>query len=44
MFIHIAEDVLSTCQVLIRNLKGSEFNVTVSETARLGNNFMSSFC
>ena len=39
MFIHIAADVLSTCQ----NLKGSEFNVPVSETASLGTNFMSSF-
>ena len=43
MFIHIAADVLSTCQVLVRNLKGSEFNVLVSETASLGNNFMSRF-
>ena len=43
MFIHMAADVLSTCQVLVRNLKGSEFNVPVSETASLGNNFMSSF-
>ena len=34
MFIHIAVDVLSTCQ----NLKGSEFNVPVSETASLGTN------
>ena len=39
MFIHIAADVLSTCQ----NSKGSEFNVPVSETASLGTNFMSSF-
>ena len=39
MFIHIAADVLSTCQ----NLKGSEFNVPVSEAASLGTNFMSSF-
>ena len=39
MFIHIVADVLSTCQ----NLKGSEFNVPVSETASLGTNFMSSF-
>ena len=39
MFIHIAADVLSTSQ----NLKGSEFNVPVSETASLGTNFMSSF-
>ena len=35
--------MLSTCQVLVKNLKGSEFNVPVSETASLGNNFMSSF-
>ena len=39
MFIHIAADVLSTGQ----NLKGSEFNVPVSETASLGTNFMSQF-
>ena len=43
MFIHIAADVLSTCQILVKNLKGSEFNVPASETASLGNNFMSSF-
>ena len=43
MFIHMAADVLSTCQVLVKNLKGSEFNVPVSETAILGNNFMSIF-
>ena len=35
--------MLSTCRVLVKNLKGSEFNVPVSETARLGNIFMSSF-
>ena len=35
--------MLSTCQVLFKNLKGSEFNVLVSRTASLGNNFMSSF-
>ena len=35
--------MLSTCRVLVKNLKGSEFNVTVSETASLGNIFMSSF-
>ena len=29
--------MLSTCQVLVKNLKGSEFNVPVSETASLGN-------
>ena len=33
----------STCQVLVKNLKGFEFNVPVSEMASLGNNFMSSF-
>ena len=43
MFIYIAADALSACQVLVRNFKGSEFNVPVSETASLGNNFMSSF-
>ena len=35
--------MLSTCLVLVKNLKGYEFNVPVSETARLGNIFMSSF-
>ena len=35
--------MLSTCRVLVKNLKGSDFNVPVSETARLGNIFMSSF-
>ena len=35
--------MLSTCWVLVKNLKGSEFNVPVSETASLGNIFMSSF-
>ena len=35
--------MLSTCRVLVKNLKGSGFNVPVSETARLGNIFMSSF-
>ena len=35
--------MLSTYRVLIKNLKGSEFNVPVSETASLGNIFMSSF-
>ena len=35
--------MLSTCRVLVKNLKGSEFNVPVSETASLGNIFMSSF-
>ena len=35
--------MLSTCQILVKNLKGSEFNVPVSETASLGNNFVSSF-
>ena len=39
----MAADVLSTYQVLVKNLKGSEFNVPVSETTSLGNNFMSSF-
>ena len=39
----MAADVLSTRQVLVRNLKGSEFNVPVSETASLGNKFMSIF-
>ena len=39
----MAADVLSTCQVLVKNLKGSEFNVPASETASRGNNFMSSF-
>ena len=34
--------MLSTCQVLVKNLKGSEFNVPVSETASLRNIFMSS--
>ena len=32
--------MFSTCQVLVRNLKGSEFNVTVSETTRLGKYFI----
>ena len=35
--------MLSTCQVLVKNLKGSEFNVPASETVSLGNIFMSSF-
>ena len=35
--------MLSTCRVLVKNLKGSEFNVHVSETARLENIFMSTF-
>ena len=35
--------MLSTCRVLVKNLKGSEFNVPVSETARLENIFMSRF-
>ena len=35
--------MLSTCRVLVKNLKGSEFNVPVSKTASLGNIFMSSF-
>ena len=35
--------MLSTCWVLVKNLKGSEFNVPVSETARLEIIFMSSF-
>ena len=35
--------MLSTCRVLDKNLKGSEFNVPVSETASLGNIFMSGF-
>ena len=35
--------MLSTCRILVKNLKGSEFNVPVSETASLGNIFMSSF-
>ena len=35
--------MLSTCRVLVKNLKGFEFNVPVLETARLGNIFMSSF-
>ena len=35
--------MLSTYWVLVKNLKGYEFNVPVSETARLGNIFMSSF-
>ena len=35
--------MLSTCRVLVKNLKGSEFNVPVSETASLGNIFMSIF-
>ena len=35
--------MLSTCRVLVKNLKGSEFNVPVSETARIGNILMSSF-
>ena len=34
---------VSTCWVLVKNLKGSEFNVPVSETNTLGNIFMSSF-
>ena len=29
--------MLSTCRVLVKNLKGSEFNVPVSETTSLGN-------
>ena len=32
-----------SCRVLVKNLKGSEFNVPESETARLGNIFMSIF-
>ena len=35
--------MLSTCRVLVKNLKGSEFNVSVSETVRLEIIFMSSF-
>ena len=35
--------MLSTCRVLVKNLKGSEFNLPVSETARLEIIFMSSF-
>ena len=35
--------MLSTCRVLVKNLKGYEFNVSVSETARLENIFMSTF-
>ena len=35
--------MLSTCRVLVKNLKGSEFNVPASETARLEIIFMSSF-
>ena len=35
--------MLGTCRVLVKNLKRSEFNVPVSETARLGNIFMSNF-
>ena len=35
--------MLIICRVLVKNLKGSEFNVPVSETAWLGNIFMSSF-
>ena len=35
--------MLSTCWVLVKNLKGPEFNVPVSETARLENIFMSTF-
>ena len=35
--------MLSTCWVLVKNSKGSEFNVPVSEMASLGNNFMSNF-
>ena len=35
--------MLSTCRVLVKNLKGAEFNVTVSETARLEIIFMSTF-
>ena len=34
---------LSTCWVLVKNSKVSEFNVPVSETARLEIIFMSSF-
>ena len=34
---------LSTRRVLVKNLKGSEFNVPVSETARLENTFISTF-
>ena len=34
---------VSVKYLLVKNLKGSEFNVPVSETARLGNIFMSSF-
>ena len=32
--------MLITCRVLVKNLKGSEFNVPVSETVRLGIIFM----
>ena len=35
--------MLSTCRVLVKNSKGSEFDVPVSETAMLGNIFMSTF-
>ena len=42
MFIHMVKGV-GKCRVLVKNLKGSEFNVHVSETARLENIFMSTF-
>ena len=35
--------MLSTCRVLVKNLKVSEFNVHVSEMARQENIFMSTF-
>ena len=35
--------MLNSCRVRVKNLKGSEFNVPVSETARLGNIFMFMF-
>ena len=35
--------MLSTCRVLVKNLKGSKFNLPVPDTAGLGNVFMSSF-
>ena len=35
--------MLSTCRVLVKNLKESGFNVHVLEAARLENTFMSTF-
>ena len=35
--------MLSTCWVLVKKLKGSEFNVHISEMARLENIFMCTF-